>query len=65
MKCPKNYIIPTNNWLKPLELLHKTSNLIMSSELTNEIKKENVVVKVTKWNQLLNTEKYFIGSLAF
>lgn len=59
MKCPKNYLIPTNNWLKPLELLHKTSNLIMSSELTNDIKKENVVVKVTKWNQLLNTEKIY------
>jgi hypothetical protein len=42
MKCPKNYIIPTNNWLKPLEVLHNDNNLIMSSELIDGIKKEQI-----------------------
>jgi thiamine kinase-like enzyme len=62
MKCPKNYLIPTNNWLKPLAVFHESSNLIMESELTNEIKKENVIVKVTKFennNNLLKTEEIY------
>jgi len=60
MKCPKNYLIPTNNWLKPLEILHNDNNLIISSELTNEIKKENVIVKVTKSENInKNIEKIY------
>lgn len=61
MKCPKNYLIPTDNWLKPLAVFHESSNLVMSSELTNEIKKENVIVKVTKSenNNPLKTEKIY------
>ena len=60
MKCPKNYSIPTNNWLKPLEILHQDNNLIMSSELTNDIKKENVIVKITKSDpKNFNTQKIY------
>jgi len=62
MKYPKNYLIPTNNWFKPLAVFHESSNLIMESELTNEIKKENVIVKVTKFennNNLLKTEEIY------
>ena len=60
MKYPKNYIIPTNNWLKPLEVLHNDNNLIMSSELIDGIKKEQVIVKVTKWKNInKNIEKIY------
>jgi len=51
MKClkdeQKQYIIPTKNWLKPLEpfILVNTSGLIM---ITDFIEKEKVIVKITK-----------------
>ena len=48
MNCPKTYILPTNKWLRPLELLFKDNNLLITAKLKNKIKKEKVVVKITK-----------------
>jgi hypothetical protein len=69
-KCPKNYTIPTDKWLVPLNILVDEYNLdndnriIYDAKLIeNEIKKERVIVKVVKKNSFTdsnNTEsKYF------
>ena len=48
-KIIKNYLIPTNNWLKPIKLLAKTTNQIYDSELIeSETKKRKILVKVIK-----------------
>jgi hypothetical protein len=48
IKCPKNYTIPTDKWLKPLKVLFDENSLIMESELIDNIHKEKVVAKITK-----------------
>ncbi len=53
MNCPKSYVLPTDKWLKPLKLLHKDNNLLMTSELINNIKKEKVIVKITNINSFI------------
>jgi hypothetical protein len=53
MNCSKSYVLPTNKWLKPLKLLHKDNNLVMTSELVNKLKKEKVIVKITKINSFI------------
>jgi hypothetical protein len=53
MNCPKTYVLPTNKWLRPLKILFKDNNLLMTSELINKIKKEKVVVKITKVNSFI------------
>jgi serine/threonine protein kinase len=62
IKCPKDYKIPTNDWLRPIKVLideynlENSKNLIYDSELIeDEIKKERVLVKVSKVDTLLNT----------
>jgi hypothetical protein len=63
MKC-KEYKIPTNSWLRPLEILvdeynsQNSDRIIIDSEiLENEIKRERVIVKVIKNNTYINTNK--------
>ena len=55
IKCPKEYKIPTDDWLRPIKILideynlENTKNLIYDAELIEtEIKRENVLVKVSK-----------------
>ena len=54
MSRPKKYLLPTNKWLKPLSIIHNENNMVINSELINEIKKEKVIVKVTKRDTFLN-----------
>jgi hypothetical protein len=60
IKCPKDYKIPTNDWLRPIKVLideynlENSKNLIYDSELIeDEIKKERILVKVSKVDTLL------------
>jgi len=62
IKCPKEYKIPTNDWLIPIKVLideynlENSKNLIYESELIeDEIKRERILVKVSKVDTLLNT----------
>ena len=62
IKCPKEYKIPTNDWLIPIKVLideynlENSKNLIYDSELIeDEIKREKILVKVSKVDTLLNT----------
>lgn len=62
IKCPKDYKIPTNDWLRPIKVLideynlENSKNLIYESELIeDEIKRERILVKVSKVDTLLNT----------
>lgn len=62
IKCPKEYKIPTNDWLRPIKILideynlENPKNIIYESELIEtEIKRENILVKVSKVDTLLNT----------
>lgn len=48
IRCPKNYVIPTDKWLIPLKVLYDDNSLIMDAELIDMINKENVVAKITK-----------------
>lgn len=54
MSINKNYQLPTNKWLKPLEVLFNENNLVISSQLIGEIKKEKVVVKITRRESFLD-----------
>jgi serine/threonine protein kinase len=52
-KIHKHYILPTNNWLRPIRLLSKNSTNIYDADLIeNEIKKRRIIVKVTKTNTI-------------
>ena len=54
----KNYLLPTNKWLKPIKLLAKTLNQIFDAEMIeNEIKKRRVIVKVTKSSETTSHSK--------
>lgn len=62
IKCPKDYKITTNDWLRPIKVLideynlENSKNLIYESELIeDEIKRERILVKVSKVDTLLNT----------
>jgi hypothetical protein len=69
-KCPKNYTIPTDKWLIPLNILVDEYNIdnpdriIFDAKfIDNEIKKERVIVKVVKKNSFTdsnNTEAKYI-----
>lgn len=62
-KSIKNYLIPTNNWLKPIKLLAKTSNQIFDAEfIENEISKRRIIVKVTK-TATIDSHTKFIYSI--
>lgn len=70
VKCPKEYKIPTNNWLRPIKLLideynlDNPKNLIYDTELIeNEINSERVIVKVSKVHSLLNTTEYLYNEV--
>jgi hypothetical protein len=73
IKCPKEYKIPTNDWLIPIKVLideynlENSKNLIYESELIeDEIKRENILVKVSKVDTLLNTtERAKLKNLRF
>lgn len=48
-KIIKQYLLPTNQWLKPLNILAKTTHQILDAELIEpEIKKKKILVKFTK-----------------
>jgi len=60
--CPKEYKIPTDTWLRPIKVLideynlEHPSNLIYDTELIeNKIKREKILVKLSKVDTLLNT----------
>lgn len=58
-KTLKNYLIPTNNWLRPIKLLARTSNQIFDAELIeSEIKKNRVIVKVTKTSSIYSHTEF-------
>ena len=73
IKCPKEYKIPTNDWLIPIKVLideynlENSKNLIYESELIeDEIKRERILVKVSKVDTLLNTtERAKLKNLRF
>jgi hypothetical protein len=61
-KCPKNYTIPTDKWLVPLNILVDEYNLDNDNRIIydakfidNEIKKERVIVKVVKKNSFTDS----------
>lgn len=70
IKCPKEYKIPTNAWLRPIKVLideynleHPT-NLFYETELIeNKIKREKILVKVSKVTTLLNTTEQIYNSI--
>jgi hypothetical protein len=68
--CPKEYKLPTNNWLRPIKLLideynlENPKNLIYDADLIeSEIKSERVIVKVSKVKSVLEANQYVYNKI--
>lgn len=64
MKCPKEYKLPTKDWLVPLKILvdqynvENSDTILFDSKLIeSEIKKERVIVKIIKKTSFLKTNE--------
>lgn len=53
----KSYIIPTKKWIKPLEITYNENNIILNEHIINEIKRENIIIKIQKRDSFLDKQK--------